>query len=382
MDASANRPGESPPESLADFLVAEKPGYLRRLIERQDGGETAGVVYRDGGELTQTEIAESDGSLIVSPSTPSVAEAPIPIHTHPPDSDARLSAQDYQAFVDRFVATPKPRVTPIQGVAVLYDNGDGTATVHAVSPTRSVFDVPLVERYQIGRQVQFLSRTIPPEQLPERLAGVIEVVDEVATESYATLQVGEREETPGLGRVFADPEDSDPEDDDSADSTTGVLDQIEDEIESLTETDPDPIETDPPESDTAGLESDRVGDAPPPMDVLPDVTSEELRRRPHSYRGFEPREFDTVIDREGVEAAREALGRVEAGRWEEMLKAVHDAYVPLDGERGKRSNERAQMWRRNPGLLHWVGVWARMNYLSDPRADKPDDVGYPFGGGE
>lgn len=381
MDASGNRPAESPPESLAEFLVSETPGYLRRLIERQDGGETAGVVYRDdNGELTQTEIAESDGSLIVSPSTPTAAEAPIPIHTHPPDSDARLSAQDYQAFVDRFVATPKPRVTPIQGVAVLYDEGDGTATVHAVSPTRSVFDVDLVERYQIGRQVQFLTRTIPPEQLPERLAGVIEVVDEVATESYATLQLEERRETAVAARLFADPEDGDSEGN-SPDSTTGVLDEIEDEIDSLTERDPDPIETDPPESDTAGLESDRVGDAPPPMDVLPDVTSEELLRRPHSYREYEPREFDTVIDREGVEAAREALDRVEAGRWAEMLKGVHDAYVPLDGARGRRSNERARMWRNNPGLLHWVGVWARANFLSDPRADKPDDVGYPFGEG-
>lgn len=376
---SRQRRAESRGERLADLVVREVPRYLRDVLDAQTSGESAGMIYRQDGELQTRPVSTSAGDVIVTPAPPSDAEQVIPVHSHPPDSDSRLSAQDYLAFTQQFVATPSPRVDPPQGVVVLFDSADDTATVHGIEPTEAVFEVPLVERYQMAQQVRFFAANTPASALPQRLAGVISTLSDVTRESYATLpyRSADRGQSGGglLSRLFGDSDDDDtdrPRADTAGESTVGVLDEIREEIEDF-DLEPD---DDPPEIPEPDPEPSRKPWLPPES-MIPTVTNRELRRRGHSYRNFEPLEIHGVIETEDRQAARAALQFIEAGRWNDMLAEVHNTYHPLDGSGGRRSNERERMWRRHPQMLHWVGAWARANHQTNPLRDKPADIPHP-----
>lgn len=148
-----------------------------------------------------------------------------------------------------------------------------------------------------------------------------------------------------------------------------ILKEIEGELEGLEDSEDDPYSfEDTGSGDSDGGLDDRRAGSPPPLEELPDVTPQELRRRGHSYRNFEPEDVDAIIDSEGDAAAREFLDFIESGRWAPLLRALHKAYIPLD------TDEQNTLWRRNPDLLSWAGVWARANDQYDPRNDRPDDV--------
>jgi len=104
------------------------------------------------------------------------------------------------------------------------------------------------------------------------------------------------------------------------------------------------------------------------------VDMEEIGARPHSYRNWDPDEIARIAFQEGEYTAREWLQYIEAGRFNEMLEAIHKMYVPLDAD------ERETFWKRNPSVMVWVHVWAILNAQLSPRAAAPDDVELPLGG--
>lgn len=157
-------------------------------------------------------------------------------------------------------------------------------------------------------------------------------------------------------------------------SGEGPLDDIINELENFQEeTQERREESSSTADDTASSRSSRPrrSGSPPPESTLPEITAEELLRRPHSYRGFSPQLIDAVIDTENKTEARRVLQFIEDGRWDDMLADLHTAYVPLDPD------EREMFWKRNPGLLSWVGAWARANDLIDTRGDRPAGVENP-----
>lgn len=97
-------------------------------------------------------------------------------------------------------------------------------------------------------------------------------------------------------------------------------------------------------------------------------TLDELRRRGHSYRNFDPYEVANLMDESGRGEGRQFLGWVESGRMQPMLKATFDFYVPLDPD------ERKMFWRRNPDLMRWTVVYAISEHLNTLTQFKPDDV--------
>lgn len=105
-------------------------------------------------------------------------------------------------------------------------------------------------------------------------------------------------------------------------------------------------------------------------------TLNELRRRGHSYRNFEPHEVMQLMKEEGRGAGRQFLAFMESGRYETMLDAAHDMYVRLDADEAKT------FWRRNPDLMRWVMVWGVSEHLNPATKHKPDDIElYPEGDG-
>lgn len=104
------------------------------------------------------------------------------------------------------------------------------------------------------------------------------------------------------------------------------------------------------------------------------VDMDEVRRTPHSYRNWEPELLVRIAFQEGEYTAREWLGFIEAGRFENMLEAIHKMYIPLD------KDERETFWRRNAPVLRWVHVWAILNAQRSPRDEAPDDVELPLDG--
>lgn len=86
----------------------------------------------------------------------------------------------------------------------------------------------------------------------------------------------------------------------------------------------------------------------------------DIRLRSHSYRNYSPAEFHRLIDeaedRKQLSEIRDEFDVIEAGRMAEMLKIFHNFYWRLDRD------EMELFAQRNPGILEWVNVWARLNH--------------------
>ncbi len=87
----------------------------------------------------------------------------------------------------------------------------------------------------------------------------------------------------------------------------------------------------------------------------------EIRRRPHSYRNYSPDEFHRLIDetedRGELIQLRKEFEVIEAARFEDLLSTFHNFYWRLD------KDERELFARRNPGMIEWVNVYARLDHL-------------------
>lgn len=86
-----------------------------------------------------------------------------------------------------------------------------------------------------------------------------------------------------------------------------------------------------------------------------DLTAQELAFRAHSYRNFEPEEFELAADVSGDAKTREALQTVESGRLFTFLEATSSMFSRLD------TDEKRLFTRRNPMLVMWMSVFNRVN---------------------
>jgi hypothetical protein len=86
------------------------------------------------------------------------------------------------------------------------------------------------------------------------------------------------------------------------------------------------------------------------------ITASEVANRPHSWREYDPKMFIHAAKNSGKGKARDALRRVEDGRFYEMLKYAHRFFGPLDAD------ERETFANRNPDLMAWMAAYG---YLED-----------------
>jgi len=99
----------------------------------------------------------------------------------------------------------------------------------------------------------------------------------------------------------------------------------------------------------------------------------ELQRRGHSYRNYDPQEFldagaaalTEAIENDGQigeeihetqQGLRSAFGRIEAGRFKGFLMPLSRMFAALDAD------EQEMFTRRNPGLVEWMDVATRLEF--------------------
>jgi len=104
------------------------------------------------------------------------------------------------------------------------------------------------------------------------------------------------------------------------------------------------------------------------------VTLNELRKRGHSYRNFEPYEIAQLMTDQSRDTGREFLAWMEGGRFQPMCKQVWNMSKSLD------IDEIETFWRRNPDVMRWATIWAVSETVSLPNRFKPDGIPmYPRG---
>lgn len=87
----------------------------------------------------------------------------------------------------------------------------------------------------------------------------------------------------------------------------------------------------------------------------PEELLDDIKRRPHSYRNYEPQEFIYLIEEgENIREIRPALRRIEDGRFHTMLEKAHRFWFPLD------QDEMELYAERNPRLIQWLEVYAKL----------------------
>ena len=135
--------------------------------------------------------------------------------------------------------------------------------------------------------------------------------------------------------------------------TDDILDQLEDEIESLCEGSDDPA------CDTL---EDAVETLSEERDLEP-LTYREFTKGKHSYRGYSPRMVERLIDTVGIEGfegdtdvtAIDGIRYMESGRWADALEETSQMFNRLDDD------ERKLFTQRNPDLVEWVTVYDEAN---------------------
>lgn len=86
------------------------------------------------------------------------------------------------------------------------------------------------------------------------------------------------------------------------------------------------------------------------------TTTNDLLRRTHSWRNYDPEEFVEAARVDGKVNARQELKAVEGGRFYPFLKAGHKFFRALDPDE-------MQSWaNQNPEMMKWIGVYG---YLED-----------------
>jgi hypothetical protein len=91
---------------------------------------------------------------------------------------------------------------------------------------------------------------------------------------------------------------------------------------------------------------------------------QDVQFRPHSYREWSPEEF-LEWQNQGIPPAelRDEMRFIESGRMDNMLKALHKFWIPLDPD------EKETFSQRNPGLMQWLEAWASLEGLRPPSED-------------
>lgn len=104
-----------------------------------------------------------------------------------------------------------------------------------------------------------------------------------------------------------------------------------------------------------------------PSDLALDIR--DLTMGGHSYRNFDPRVFNGILDRidaledqaEEMEKRKQVAGAfpfIEGGRWDPFLESAWRFFSKLD------TDERVLFTRRNPDIVQWIHVWCRANEVS------------------
>lgn len=90
----------------------------------------------------------------------------------------------------------------------------------------------------------------------------------------------------------------------------------------------------------------------------------DIMKRPHSWRHYEPQEFQYLIDEEYKKSrVRQELRGIEAGRFHEYLENAHEFWWPLDVD------EKVEFAEKNPRLVQWIEVYAQLEDQSLPSKD-------------
>ena len=95
-------------------------------------------------------------------------------------------------------------------------------------------------------------------------------------------------------------------------------------------------------------------------DNIMSTTAQDLARRQHSLRHHHPIEYLIAVRNDGNEkaGARQALRRMESGRFEPVLDKNHRMFRALD------LDEMRAWSSKNPELLRWTAVWGFLEDLS------------------
>lgn len=90
----------------------------------------------------------------------------------------------------------------------------------------------------------------------------------------------------------------------------------------------------------------------------------EITLSGHSYRNYEPEEFIKLIESDFDEQElRTELGAIEGGRLNRVLKQLHNFWFRLD------EDEMEMFYNRNPDIVRWLEVWARLHSKVPPSSN-------------
>jgi len=88
----------------------------------------------------------------------------------------------------------------------------------------------------------------------------------------------------------------------------------------------------------------------------PEELFDDIKRRSHSYRNYEPEEFFYLAESEeiGDEELLNEMRLIEGQRLIPMLDEIYSFFIPLDLDERKTFNE------RNPDLMAWVEAYIQL----------------------